>query len=1004
MAESFSAAFDLLWYLEKLSDEEFHSFKSHLEQEIQQFGLPQIPLTDLEVSKEVLVNTLRSSYEEQHTWNMTFSILQKLGHKDLCEKITIRQNRNKEMHKCLMRTKFLSQWETCRFSEIHYSFFSEVTCDIFYILESSYDSSTSSKENLNVFLVGDRATGKSMITKMAVTKWTVGEMWKAPIADILSDPRKVLFILEDLDNMNVDLNVDESALCSDSRRKVPVSVLLVSLLKRKMVPGCWVLVSSRPSCEPSIKALMNERDCYVTLQLSNEKKQHYFHLFFNNQERAVLTFKFVLMSEILVDLCEVPLLSWILCTVLNQQINQGEDIGFSCETPTDIYTHYLASVLASDPEVTARQHHLILLNRLCLLALEGLSHNTLRFSRNDLVSVGFTSDDVSVLQAMNILLRSSNHQVRFEFIHLNIQEFCAALASLMVLPRRWIPSARRRKKEKRELYDNFSPVVTSIFGLLNEKRRKILETSLGCQLPMVESLRQNLLMQMKYLGNNPNLMEHHMPLFYCFLENLEEEFVKEIMSFFSEATIFIQDNKDLMVSLYCLQHCQPLQKLKLSVQQVFRCETPISMLTSSQIRGLTFWMHICSLFYTKENFRELEICTSDFNRISELLLCKALRHPNCQLQTLRLSYVSVSSNFNDLFMSMACNQNLTFLNVNCIPISPKMFSLLCEALSSPTCNIQHLSLMRCDLQASACPEIASILISSKKLKKLTLSNNPLKNDGVKILCDALFHPECVLESLGLYFCCLTERCVAYIARVLMFSTTLKHLDLSVNCLQNRAVLALTFPLSLPECHLQELELTGCFFNNEVCHYIASSLISNVHLRRLELGYNNLGDAGVESLCNALQHQDCKLETVGLEGCMLTSACCTTLASVFSSSKTLKKLNLIENNLGDEGIMKLIQGLGHPSCVLELLGIGVSDLSAETQSLLMAVREKNTKLEFSSSFSTVKEGRQFNDLLGSGNPPEPASTTPNYPWHSIFFKLPRKFSSMTEETTVSEQSL
>uniref|UniRef100_H0XCJ1 NACHT domain-containing protein n=1 Tax=Otolemur garnettii TaxID=30611 RepID=H0XCJ1_OTOGA len=1037
MAESFSAAFDLLWYLQKLSDEEFHSFKSHLIAEIQKFGPPEILWTDLEVSKEVLVNMLTVSYEEQHTWNMTFSILQKLGRKDLCQKITIRRNRDKEMYKSLMRTKFLNQWETCPFSEIHYLYFCEVTKDIFYTLELSYDSSTSSTENLNVFLVGDRAKGKSMIIRVAVIEWTLGEMWndtisyiihitsheinemtnvslveliskdwpedQAPIADILSEPQKVLFILEDLDNMNISLNVDESALCSDSRHKVPVSVLFVSLLKRKVVPGCRVLVSSRPSCEPCIKALMNERDCYVTLQLSKEKKQNYFYLFFKNKVRAERAFKRVLDSEILVDLCEIPLLSWILCTVLNQQMNRL-DFEYSCQTPTDIYTYYLASLLTSDPDVTAQQYHLILLNRLCLLALEGLSHNTISFSGSDLVSVGLTCYDVSVLQAMNILLRSSNHEVHYEFIHLNIQEYCAALACLMVLPHCSIPSARSTDKEKRELYDNFSPVITFIFGLLNERRRKILETSLGCQFPMVESVTQNLVMHMKYLAANPNLMEHHMPLFYCLLEYVDEEFVTQVMGFFSEATIFIQDHKDLMASLHCLRHCQPLQKLKLIVQQVFQYGTPIELLTYNQMRGLAYWREICSIFHNRENFRELEIYNSDLNRVSEMLLSKALRHPNCQLQTLRLSYVSVSADFDDLFMSVAQNQNLTFLNMNCIPFSLEMFSLLREALSSPTCNIQHLSLMRCDLQASACREIAFILISSRKLKKLTLSNNPLKNDGAIILCEALLHPDCVLESLGLYFCCLTEGCACYISRLLICTRTLKHLDLSVNYLQSHAVMTLTFPLSLSDCQLRELELTGCFFTGNACQCIADAIVCNVNLRRLELGYNNLGDAGVEALCSGLQDPDCKLESVGLECCMLTSACCTTLATVLSISKTLKKLNLKENNLGDEGIIKLIQGLGHPSCVLELLGIRVSDFSAETQSLLIAVREKNNKLVFSSSFSTAQESRQFTDLLGSGSLPEPVSKTPNYPWHSIFFKLPRKFSSTTEETIVSEQSL
>lgn len=46
-----------------------------------------------------------------------------------------------------------------------------------------------------------------------------------------------------------------------------------------------------------------------------------------------------------------------------------------------------------------------------------------------------------------------------------------------------------------------------------------------------------------------------------------------------------------------------------------------------------------------------------------------------------------------------------------------------------------------------CGEVASLLVNSRNLKKLILSNNPLKDEGVKILCDALLQPGCCLESL-----------------------------------------------------------------------------------------------------------------------------------------------------------------------------------------------------------------------------------------------------------------
>ncbi|KAM9632828.1 NACHT, LRR and PYD domains-containing protein 11 [Trichechus inunguis] len=951
MAASSSTDSDLLWYLEKLDNKEFQSVKEHLIRAPLEFGLPEIPWLQLrKAQQEDLDKILTTNYEAHITWNMMFSIFQKISRQDLCEEIDARRNRNKETYKNLIIKKLLLQWEEGIYPKVHDDFYDSIASGIFRVFEMIFDPKYNlSSDNFNVFLIGERAAGKTMLIKMAVILWVSGRMWKdtfsyiihltsreinqmahssfvellskdwpdsrAPVADILSDSQKLLFILEDLDNIKFILNMDESALCSDSRKQVPVLVLLVSLFKRKMAPGSSFLISTRPGRQDAMDALLKETDYSINLNFIDEIRQRYFTLFFKDSRKATIAFKFVQENEMLVDLCNVPILCWVVCMTLNHQMDKADDVKLKFRTSTDIHAHFLTNALMSEPGMVAGQHHLVLLERLCWLALEGLLQDVLDFSNQDLRSVGLTEADVSVLQTTNILTRSSNCEDHCTFIHLRVQEFCAAIAYMRPLIASLLPSTSK-EKERRAEYKYLSPIMTCIFGLLNKKTRDILETSFGCQL-LSEMHRQYFLEQMENLGANPTAMEHHVPLFYCLFENQEEEFVKQIMGFFVEATIFIQENKDLMVSSYCLKRCHTLQKLRLCIQGIF--EKVTVKLTSSQMRSLTHWRDICSLLYTKENLRELEICNSKLDNTSERILCKALGHPSCLLQTLKLTYLAVDARFEDLFKAIVHNRNLTHLSLTCMPVSLKMFSLLREVLANPMCNIQHLSLMKCDLKTSTCEEISSILINSKKLKRLSLSNNPLNNNGVKILCDALLHPGCALESLVLFFCCLTETSCSSIGRVVMLSRTIKHLDVSVNYLQNHGALVLILSLMMPTCQLQELELSGCFFTTDVCRDIAAAIITNKNLRSLELGSNNIGDAGVELLCNALKHPTCNLENLGLEECMLTNACCESIASVLISSKTLKKLSLLGNELDEEGIVQLLQGLGHPDCILQTIG-------------------------------------------------------------------------------------
>ncbi|XP_017402105.1 NACHT, LRR and PYD domains-containing protein 11 isoform X1 [Cebus imitator] len=993
MAEPDSTDWDLLWYLESLNDREFQIFKNYLQRMIYDFNLLKIPQINSETPKEQLAALLAISYEGQHIWNMVFCIFERMHKNNLCQSITDRRNRNMEACKALMRRKFTLQWENRTLGEFHYKFFCDIAADVFYVIHLAYDpTSRYSATDLNVFLMGEMASGKTMILRMAVTRWLSGDMWhntisyivpltaheinqmtnislaeliakdwpdhQAPIADILSDPGKVLFILEDLDNVRFQLNIDDRALCSDSTQRVPIAVLLVSLLKRKMAPGCWFLISSRFTNEDVINMFCKNTDIFTTLHLSNDKREVYFNYFFNNRQRALAALRVVHDNEMVATLCQVPILCWITCSALNQQwVKEEQDLELCCQTPTDVHAHFLAGALTSEAGLTASQYHLNLLKRLCSLAAGGLFKNTLNFSGEDFSYAGLTEADVSVLQTLNILLPSSTHKDCCKFIHLILQEFCAAIAYLMSVPPCQLPSGMGESKEKREQYCDFNQVFTFIYGLLNENRRKILETTLGFRLLRVDAFRQYSVVYMKHLGQDRETLTHHLSLFYCLFENQEEEFVKMTVDPLQEVTVYLQTKKDMMVSLYCLEHCHHMQTLKLSVQRIFESKEPTVRPTASQMKSLVYWRDICSLSHTMENLQELHLFDSDLNNLSERILSRALEHPRCRLRTLRLSYVSTGTGFEDLLSAVAFNRSLTCLSLNCMSISLNMFSLLHEILIEPTCQITHLSLMKCDLRACDCREIALLITSSCNLRKLTLSSNPLHDDGVNVLCEALVHPDCTLRSLVLVFCCLTASCCNFLGKALLLSPSLKELDLSVNHLKNYGALILIFPLVF-SCHLEELQLFGCFLTTEICEYIALVIVANGNLKSLELGSNHIGDTGMQLICDALKQPSCKLVNIGLEDCMLTNACCDALASVFTTNTTLKRLNVLRNSFSDEGIVKLLESLMHPNCTLEIVGLPLSGMSTETQQLLTTVKERKPTLIFLSETWSAKEGREI----------------------------------------------
>ncbi|KAM3584974.1 uncharacterized protein V6R79_004325 [Siganus canaliculatus] len=113
-------------------------------------------------------------------------------------------------------------------------------------------------------------------------------------------------------------------------------------------------------------------------------------------------------------------------------------------------------------------------------------------------------------------------------------------------------------------------------------------------------------------------------------------------------------------------------------------------------------------------------------------------------------------------------------------------------------------------------------------------------------------------------CNLSERSCEALSSVLS-SSSLTELDLSNNNLKDSGVKLLPAGLKSPRCRLETLRLSGCLVTEEGCAALASALSSNPsHLSELDLSYNHPGDSGVKLLSAGLKNPLWRLDTLRVE--------------------------------------------------------------------------------------------------------------------------------------------
>ncbi|XP_055761743.1 NLR family CARD domain-containing protein 3-like isoform X2 [Salvelinus fontinalis] len=229
----------------------------------------------------------------------------------------------------------------------------------------------------------------------------------------------------------------------------------------------------------------------------------------------------------------------------------------------------------------------------------------------------------------------------------------------------------------------------------------------------------------------------------------------------------------------------------------------------------------------------------------------------------------------------------------------------------------------CQLIEASCELLVSDLSSNpSNLRELDMSNNDLKDSGVKLLSAGLGNRHCKLETLKLSGCGVTEEGYAALVSALRSNPNhLRELDLSDNHLGDSIVQHVSPGLEDSIWRLEILRLPGCKLTEASCEVLASALSSSSHLRELDLSNNDLLDSGVKLLFAGLGNSQCQLEILRLAFCEVTEEGCASLASALKSNPShLRELDLSYNHPGDSGLRLLSAGLEDPHCRLEKLNV------------------------------------------------------------------------------------
>uniref|UniRef100_A0A3B4BAW7 NACHT domain-containing protein n=1 Tax=Periophthalmus magnuspinnatus TaxID=409849 RepID=A0A3B4BAW7_9GOBI len=272
---------------------------------------------------------------------------------------------------------------------------------------------------------------------------------KEVLKDLFMSPNSLLFILDGLDEFKFPLKWNSPAKDIGMESKIPLSELMVALIKGNLLPESSVILTTRPSTEAPKQFFQR---CCIVLGFEEEQVKKYTYKFYKNIEVADKVYDYILSNDNLFVLSFIPLYCYIICTAMAEFFCLEKQDGVALrslelnppKTVSEVYFCYLFTAVkhhalkGSTDRDTSRAQVLSLaklqLTNLGKLAYENLLQKKIMFDKNDLEKFGVRPVDIQSTFLCHILQLLKEETVdMYSFFHLTVQEHLAALYCVMNL-------------------------------------------------------------------------------------------------------------------------------------------------------------------------------------------------------------------------------------------------------------------------------------------------------------------------------------------------------------------------------------------------------------------------------------------------------------------------------------------------------------------------------------------------------------------------------------------
>ncbi|XP_032068524.1 NACHT, LRR and PYD domains-containing protein 3-like [Thamnophis elegans] len=561
-------------------------------------------------------------------------------------------------------------------------------------------------------------TEESSIADIISEGWRKGHSLKNVIQNILKNEEKLLFIIDGFDELRHSFDQSKDSFCFDPWEKKPVRILLSSLFQKKLFPKSSLIITTRPTALEKLHQCLERPGYFEILGFSTEEREEYFYNFFENKDQATQVLRFVEQNDTLFTMCVIPLVSWIICTVMKQEMERGKDLQKTSYTLTAIYMLYLSSLLKYHHK-ESKQDVQTNVKGLCSLAEEGIRKQQILFMEEEVKKhILDQGNSLPLFLNQSIFKEDIDCIQTYSFIHLSFQEFFAAL--FYVLEEGDEQHSQNLNKNLQTLLQthrsfstNFAVVFRFLLGFLNEgEKMRQLKKKLGWKIfpkykeSMLDWVKNNLKEEGK---------QFHKEMFSYLYETQDDNFIKNAVCDITEINVSCMSEMELMNLSYCIQHCQNLKGLRIEIPEIlflFFSETKMSFL------------------FSDESFDERNV-EDFFEALMKLRNLEVLRLEECSLKE------SCGRHLAEVFKN---NHRLKVLYLWPDVIDARTTKLLCEGLQDPHCKIEILDLDGEILTESCSRYVTEVLSQNQRLRKLDLAMENPDDKAVELLCDGLNIP------------------------------------------------------------------------------------------------------------------------------------------------------------------------------------------------------------------------------------------------------------------------